>query len=141
MTQQPFIIERILNAPVERVWKAISNKEEMKKWYFDIKDFKAEKGTKFQFEGGTKEKSFIHLCEVKEVVPLKKLKYSWAYKGYPGESFVTFELFPEGNKTKLKLTHEGLESFGNQPDFASANFEKGWTQLIGKNLPEYLAKQ
>ena len=29
----------MVNAPVEKVWNALTEKEEMKKWYFDISDF------------------------------------------------------------------------------------------------------
>src|SRR5207253_2026623 len=112
----PFIIERTYNASAERVWRAITDREQMKQWYFDIKDFKAELGAEFQFEGGTKEKCYTHLCKVTEVVPQKKLTYSWRYEGYEGNSFVTFELFPEGDKTRLKLTHAGLETFPANPD-------------------------
>ncbi len=42
MKNEPFVIERILNAPVERVWRAITDKDEMKNWYFDIPEFKPE---------------------------------------------------------------------------------------------------
>jgi hypothetical protein len=53
---------------------------------------------------------------------------------------VTFELFEEGSKTRLKLIHEGLETFPqDNADFVKENFEQGWTGLIGKMLPEYLA--
>ena len=33
------VIERTYNAPVEKVWKAITDKEEMKQWYFDLDAF------------------------------------------------------------------------------------------------------
>ncbi len=59
---------------------------------------------------------------------------------YTGESFVTFELFNEGDKTKLKITHAGLETFPDNPDFAKHNFEAGWTHIIGTSLTEYLEK-
>ena len=77
-----------------------------------------------------------------EVVPKKKLTYSWRYDGYEGNSFVTFELFPEGNKTRLKLSHKGLESFPvtANKDFAKENFMEGWTYIIGKGLKEYIEK-
>lgn len=139
-TQKPFEITRILNAPAEKVWKAISDKNEMKKWYFDLPEFEAKQGAKFQFYGGTPEKQYLHLCEVKEVIPGKKLSYSWRYDGYEGDSLVTFELFPEGDKTKLTLTHSGLETFPPVADFARKNFEAGWTEIIGTSLPEYLKK-
>lgn len=75
-----------------------------------------------------------------EVVAQKRLTYSWRYDGYEGNSFVTFELFEDGDKTKLKLIHKGLESFPVTPhkDFAKENFMEGWTYLIGKGLKEYL---
>lgn len=141
MANEPLVIEKTFNAPVEKVWKAISDKEEMKKWYFDLAEFKPEPGFKFQFTGQGKEgENFLHLCEVKEVLPNQKLKHSWRYDGYEGNSFVTFELFPEGDKTKLKLTHEGLETFPKVPAFAKENFEEGWNYIIGKSLKEYLEK-
>ncbi|MEO6721895.1 MAG: SRPBCC domain-containing protein, partial [Ferruginibacter sp.] len=71
----------------------------------------------------------------------KKLTYSWKYDGYPGESFVTFEIFEEGDKTKLVLTHKGLETFpADNPDFKKENFVMGWNDIIGKSLLEYLEK-
>ena len=48
------------------------NKNEMKKWYFDLAEFKAEVGFKFQFSGGPPEKQYLHLCEVTEIIPEKK---------------------------------------------------------------------
>lgn len=137
MDDQSLILEQEFNAPIELVWRAITEKELMKKWYFDLADFKPEIGFKFQFEGGEEHKRYLHLCEVLEVIPLKKLKYSWSYKGYPGISFVTFELFSVGKKTKVKLIHEGLESFTN-PDFMRENFAGGWNYLIHKSLKEFL---
>jgi uncharacterized protein YndB with AHSA1/START domain len=141
MNNEPIVIERVLNAPVSRVWAAISDKEQMKLWYFDLAEFRAEPGFEFQFTGGPDEKKYLHLCKVIDAVPEKKLSYSWRYEGEPGNSLVTFELFDEGGKTRLRLTHEGLESFGtHNPHFAKGNFVEGWTQIIGTSLPEFLAK-
>lgn len=143
MKNDPFIIERTLNAPVEKVWSAITNKKEMKEWYFDLAEFKPEVGFEFEFTGGPPDGiQYIHQCKVTEAIPNKKLTYSWAYKGYEGKSYVTFELFKEGDKTKLKLTHAGLDSFpANNKDFARTNFEAGWNEIIGKSLPGYLEKK
>ena len=71
----------------------------------------------------------------------KKLSYSWRYEGYPGNSIVTFELFEEGNKARLTLTHEGLETFPNHlADFAKESFAKGWTHIIGTSLKDFVEK-
>jgi uncharacterized protein YndB with AHSA1/START domain len=141
MNTQPFVIERTYNAPVDRVWKALTDKDQMKQWYFDIPGFKPEVGFEFQFygEGKTGEK-FLHHCKITDVIENKKLRHSWRYEGYEGNSFVTFELFDEGGKTRLKLTHEGLETFPKtaNDDFAKANFAEGWTHIIGTALPEFV---
>lgn len=141
MENKPLIIEQEFRAPVELLWRAITDKELMKKWYFDIPDFNLELGAKFHFEGSAEEMCYEHLCEILEIVPFKKLKYSWKYKGYKGLSFVTFELEPMGNITKLKLTHEGLETLpSDNAHFKKGNFIQGWRFLIQKSLLEYMEK-
>ncbi|MBI3133732.1 MAG: SRPBCC domain-containing protein [Bacteroidetes bacterium] len=138
---EPFVIERTLNATVRKVWDAITQKEQMKQWYFDLAQFEPEVGFEFSFTGGTPEMQYKHNCRITELVVFKKISYTWAYEGYAGESEVTFELFAEGDKTRIRLTHTGLETFPeNNPDFAKKNFEAGWTELIGKLLPEYVEK-
>jgi uncharacterized protein YndB with AHSA1/START domain len=141
MNSNPLVIERIFNAPVSKVWEAITDNNKMKEWYFDLEEFKLVVGFEFKFYGGTEENRYLHLCKITEVISGKKLTYSWKYDGYPGQSFVTFELFAEGNKTRLKLTHEGLESFpSDNPDFDRKNFAAGWNDIIGKSLKEYVEK-
>lgn len=141
-TNEPVIIERTFNVPAIKVWKAITNKEQMKQWYFDIKEFKPEVGFEFSFEGGPPDKVYIHHCKITEVEYCKKLTYSWRFEGYEGMSYVTFELFAGGdNQTRLKLTHSGLETFPiSNPDLAKHNFVEGWTDIIGRSLKEYLEK-
>ena len=86
-----FTIERTYNASASKIWKAISDRDEMAKWYFDLKEFKAEVGFEFKFEGGpSPDNQFTHLCKVTEVIPNKKLTYSWRYDGYEGIFFVAF---------------------------------------------------
>jgi uncharacterized protein YndB with AHSA1/START domain len=141
MSNEPFVIERVYNAPVEKVWKAITDPNDMKQWYFDIPNFKPEVGFEFSFEGGNEDRVYVHLCRITEVIPNRKLTHSWSYQGYAGESYVTFELFPEGDKTRLKLTHAGLEAFpADKPDFAKKNFEAGWNDIIGNMLKDFVEK-
>lgn len=131
-------VEATYDAPVSKVWKAFTDDKEMKKWYFDIPGFNPEKDFEFQFTGGTKEHTYLHLCKILEVIPEKKLAHTWRYKGYEGNTVVTIQLFSEGNKTGIKLTHEGLESFPDNPDFAKNNFVNGWNEIIKTNLKKYL---
>jgi uncharacterized protein YndB with AHSA1/START domain len=139
MNAKPLIKEVIINASISKVWEVITNKEQMKKWYFDLAEFRPEVGFEFQFEAGDENKLHLHLCKVTEVVVSKKLTYSWRYDGYEGNSFVTWELFDENGKTRLKLTHAGLETFPeSNSDLARKNFEMGWDEIIGKSLVNYL---
>ncbi|EQA43364.1 hypothetical protein LEP1GSC050_1706 [Leptospira broomii serovar Hurstbridge str. 5399] len=139
MNKESVIKEITVKASTPRVWKAITNKDEMKKWYFDLPTFKPEVGFEFQFAAGLDEKKYVHLCKITEVVEGLKIAYSWRYEGYAGESYVTFELFPEGDSTRIRLTHSGLETFPSQnPDLKRDNFVAGWTQIIEKQLKEFL---
>jgi uncharacterized protein YndB with AHSA1/START domain len=135
------VVERTFNAPVARVWKALTNVDQMREWYFDLKEFKPEVGFEFEFVVEHEGNSYHHLCRVTEVVPQKKIAYTWRYKDEPGDSLVTIELSPEGSKTQLRLTHEGLETFPKTPAYARKNFEAGWTAIIGTELKKFVERE
>ena len=134
------VIERTFNAPVARVWKALTDADEMRVWYFDLKEFRSEVGFEFEFTVEHEGMRYHHLCKITEVIPQKKIAYTWRYAGEEGDSLVTFELFAEGDKTRLRLTHEGLETFPKLPAYARANFEAGWTNIIGSSLKQFVEK-
>lgn len=136
----PLVITQTFIAPTDKVWKALTDLAQMKQWYFDsIESFKPELGFQTQFNVQCGEKNYLHQWIVTEVAPMKKLSYVWKYPDYTGESCVTFELFAENQRTKLRLTHHGLASFPrDNPDFARESIMEGWSFLIGKRLGEYL---
>jgi len=139
MNSNPIVIDAIYHAPASTVWTALTNPAEMKEWYFDIPTFKPEPGFQFQFSGGSEEKTYLHLCEVKEVIEHKKLSYSWKYEDVPGETLLSFELSEEDGHTHMRLTHTGLETFPqDNADFARESFSAGWDMIIGKNLKDYV---
>jgi len=137
-SDEAVVLERTLNASVARVWKALTDVDQMRVWYFHLKEFKPQVGFKFEFVVEHEGNSYHHLCRVTEVIPQNKIAYTWRYKGEPGDSLVTFELFPEGNKTRLKLTHSGIETFPKTPAYARKNFEAGWTEIIGSELKRFV---
>ena len=141
-TSEAIVKEVLLDATPGKVWKAITDKNEMKQWYFDLKEFKPVPGFEFEFEGGPDDRIYVHQCKVVEVMPLKKLSYTWSYQGYQGTTLVSFDLFEEGQRTRLKLTHEGLESFAinNNPDLDRKNFDAGWSHIIGTSIKDYIEK-
>src|SRR3989475_7513807 len=126
------VIERAFNAPVGRAWKALTDVEEMRQWNFDLKEFKPEVGFEFEFVVEHEGNTYHQLCKVTEVIPEQKIAYTWRYKGEPGNSLVTFELLPDGDKTKLRVTYEGLETFPKTPAYARKNFEAGWKGIASE---------
>jgi len=137
---EPLVIERTFNAPLAVVWKALTDADDMRRWYFDLKEFRPEVGFEFEFTVEHEGMKYCHLCKVTAVIPQKKIAYTWRYKGHEGDSLVTFELFAEGARTRVKLTHEGLDTFPKLPAFARKNFEAGWTELIGSSLKDFVEK-
>jgi uncharacterized protein YndB with AHSA1/START domain len=138
MDSDPLVIEETVDASAKKIWEAITDNDQMRKWYFDISSFKPQLGFEFQFEGGSDAQTYIHLCKITEIIPEEKLQYSWRYAGYQGNSLVTFELFSEGEKTRIKLTHEGVETFPEGRDFSKESFTNGWNYIIGNRLKEYV---
>jgi uncharacterized protein YndB with AHSA1/START domain len=136
---QELIIERTLSAPVAVVWKALTDADAMRRWYFDLESFEPRKGFEFEFTVEHEGTTYCHCCRVTEVIPQRKIAYTWRYAGKEGDSLVTFELFGEGKETKLRLTHAGLDTFPKLPAYARENFMQGWTELIGTSLKDYLA--
>jgi len=138
----PLVIERTYNAPAKAVWEALTDINKIRQWYFQMDDFKPQVGFRFSFPGENEGRTFIHHCEVTTAEPGKKISYTWKYEGYTGESHVVFELFAEGDKTRVKLTHTGLETFpADAPDFKRSNFEMGWTQILGTSLKDFVEKK
>ena len=143
------VVERTLNAPVARVWQALTDVDELREWFLPCwrrqewsrPEFKPQVGFEFEFVVEHEGSSYHHLCKITEVIRQKKIAYTWRYKGEPGDSLVTFELSPAGENTKLRLTHEGLETFPQKPAYSHKNFESGWTQLIGTELKQFVERK
>ena len=136
----PVVKEVILDAPVSKVWQALTTKDELKQWCFDMNAFRPEEGFEFQFYGEKDGHRFLHLCKVEEVQPQKKMKWLWSYEDMPGDTHVSFELIPRDNQTLLRLTHEGLDKLPQDENYARENFVQGWNMILGKLLPEFLSR-
>ncbi len=139
---EPIIIQECFHVSAEKIWQAITDKEQMKQWYFDISDFELKANATFNFYEPGDEKKFHHQCVIKKIIQPRLFQHTWAYPyKSKGESLVTWEIIPVGRFTLVKLTHEGVESFsdgGN--DFARENYEAGWTEILEKSLKSFFPK-
>jgi len=144
MKSEPVIVERVYNAPVQKVWAALTDLEKMRQWYFaDLIEFEPVIGFETRFDHNMGGSNFPHIWKVTDVVPGKKISYEWKYEGYPGNSLVTFELAEQDDKTKVTVTHANIESFmgDTYPMFVKQNFVGGWEYYIGKALKEYVKQE
>lgn len=139
---EPIVVEQTFNAPIDTVWKAITQIDLMRQWYFDnIPAFRPEVGFETQFNVSSGDRNFLHMWRVTEVVPRQKIAYRWRFAGIPGESLAVFELSKGRKSTTLKLTCLVHEDFPEDiPEFTTESCMAGWEYFIKKRLKEYLEK-
>lgn len=135
------IVEVLLSTSPGTVWSALTEEQKMRKWFFDtMNTFIPEVGFETRFDVVKGAIVYPHLWKVLEVVPNRKLLLNWRYGGFPGNSYVTFELNPEEDGTKLTLIHEGTETFpSDNPDFSRESCIGGWNYFLNR-LKEILEK-
>jgi len=138
---QPIIIEETYNKPVKSVWAAITEPEQMRKWFFNnMPDFKPEVGFEVEFDVEAGGRVFPDQWKITNVEPGKLIEYNWKYGGYEGDAYVTFELTKEGNSTSLRLTNIIVEDFQEDiPEFKRESCIGGWNYFIKERLKEYLS--
>jgi uncharacterized protein YndB with AHSA1/START domain len=135
VTTRDIVVEDVLPHAPEVVWKTLTTAELIGRWLMP-NDFVAEVGKTFNFR--TKPMGdwdgVVH-CEVLEVVPNRKLVYSWQggtdsnpKYGSRLDTIVTWTLTPVAGGTHLRMVHAGFRSPGN--DFAFDAMSPGWGRVI-----------
>ena len=134
------LISYSYSCSVERLWQAITDKAEMKLWYFDIPDFKLKIGHEFEFYEPGDKKQYLHRCKILEIRPMEYLAYSWRHpEQSKGTSVLSWGLTAFENGCSLQLKHENLDQFADAgPVFDIENYRKGWEELISRNLKDHL---
>jgi len=140
-TDPLIIVEQTYNAPIEKVWNALTRKDQMNKWYFQqIETFNAEPGFETQFTLEHEGRAFTHIWKVTEVKFLEKIKTNWRFGEYEGDSFVTFELKPLNEGTALKVIVEVTADFPDGiKEFTRESCSGGWKYFNEESLLDYLS--
>jgi len=122
--------------PPEMIWEYLTNAELLELWLMR-NDFQPILGHDFQFRTNpipSLDFDGICYCKVLEIVPFKKLSYSW--KGGPGEgkitldSLVVWKLEPRDMGTELFLEHSGFSDIENLAIYNGMN--EGWLKNMHK---------
>lgn len=122
--------EAIYQQPPERVWRALTDREELAQWLMD-NDFEAHPGHKFQFRDKPRP-GFDGMvkCEVIEMEAPRRLAYSWMSGDL--HTVVRFVLEPvPGGGTRLILQHSGFAGAGGMMISALL----AWNRKLREALP------
>lgn len=135
-------LERILDASPATVWRYLTEAELRSQWFMGGEDARPD--------------SEFELLNDHDKLSADEVPYPESYAPYKGKTWkekvlrfdpprllettfqggknghVTYELFPEGDRTRLVLTHSGIESATGSQDFGG-----GWTShlaVLGERL-------
>jgi uncharacterized protein YndB with AHSA1/START domain len=126
MNKERIEIEQIYPFSPSTVWKCLTDPALHSKWWA-AGDVRAEIGHKFELDMGNFGKQ---KCEVLEVQHERLLKYLFAANVL--NTTITWELFPVGNGTRLKLTHEGFNLDSPMGRQALDGMKKGWPDVLAR---------
>jgi uncharacterized protein YndB with AHSA1/START domain len=136
-------ITRIFDAPRERVWRAFTDPKEASKWLGPggwtgtYQSSNMNPGGSYTIEMRHEDGDIMVASGTfREVVPMEKLVYTWAWRGDDGkpghETLVTVIFKAMGPKTELTLRHDGFETKESRD-----NHQGGWNGCFDK-LVEHL---
>jgi len=115
-----------INAPLEKVWKALIDPEEIDLWGAGPAVMDDQEGTEFKLWDGD---IYGKNIEVKKEA---RLVQEWSEDGWETPSKVAFDLSEKDGKTIVDLTHE------NVPDSEAKEIEDGWKRHYLGPLKKYV---
>jgi uncharacterized protein YndB with AHSA1/START domain len=138
MSQATAKVSRVVEAPVEEVWDAITTPETVRAFFMGAEvesDFRV--GSPIRFRGKFKGKAYEDRGEILVAEPEKVLSFSHysPMSGAPDtpENYhvVTYELTPEGEQTRVTLTQSHLKGGVTRSDEAHRKeYEKNWAGVL-----------
>jgi uncharacterized protein YndB with AHSA1/START domain len=117
-------VEHVYEHGPAAVWKALTDSELVARWWAP-NDLRAVVGHKFHFDMG---KWGQQPCEVIALEPERLLAYRFGIGSI--DTIVTWRLVPEGEGTRLHLTHEGTELSSPLAKSALEGMKPGWPKLL-----------
>ncbi|HEX9746670.1 MAG TPA: SRPBCC domain-containing protein [bacterium] len=115
------VIEKVIDAPVDKVWTALTDKSYLRKYLAKEAEFDLRVGGDISFGwdiGGPK--------KILEIDENRKFSYSWQFPEEP-ESKVVWELEPVDGKTRVRFTHEGIQEISK---YDYHGYIAGWMSVV-----------
>jgi len=135
------VIDEMLDAPVDKVWRAWTDPEAVTRWWALHANIRTEVGGPYElFWEPTHPWEYSTLgCTVTAVEPFRKLAFTWRgppeyevmNRGQPLPTHVTVRFESNGPKTHLFLAHEGW-GLGNEWESARRWQESSWRIAISQ---------
>jgi uncharacterized protein YndB with AHSA1/START domain len=144
-THATFVIERTYPVPVEAVWHALSDNDERDQWFgagdaFDVQEKTHEfrvggHGTEEgQWHGGPRSR-FISVYT--DIVDLQRIVFTydmWVEERHLSTSLTTIVLEPDGDRTRLTYTEQGVHYDGLDSPEGREEGTKGLLDQLGARL-------
>jgi len=140
-TDPPIIVKQDFNCSVSRLWTAITDASEMRKWMFEqIQSYEPVVNFETSFDLHHEGRLFRHMWKILEVEANHLIKTNWTFEGYPGQSIVSFEISPtDDGSSMLTVTAIALEDFPQDiPEFKRESGLGGWNFLLKESLKDHL---
>lgn len=118
--------EQFYAHPPSAVWRALTDPNLLARWWA-AGDIRAVVGHRFDLDMGQWGKQ---PCEVVAVQPERLLCFRFATDTL--DTTVSWELFPEGSGTRLKLTHEGFNLDSPLGRQALEGMKPGWPKVLAR---------
>ena len=112
-TDREIHVERIFNAPRERVWRAMTEPELLAQWWgrgnkLVIEKHEMERGGHWRFVEHTDHGAFGFEGRFREIVPPERLVLTFEFDGMPGHVVVNFMTLEDLGDGRTKLIAESL---------------------------------
>jgi uncharacterized protein YndB with AHSA1/START domain len=101
------LLEEVLPHPVDAVWGALTDADAISGWLMATSNFRPRVGTRFRLKTERLSSDGWIRAEVLEIDPPRRMVWSWSPDEASLPTTVTFELIPEDDGTRLRLTHVG----------------------------------
>jgi uncharacterized protein YndB with AHSA1/START domain len=128
------IVQQVeIDAPPAKAWRHVTDRTALSRWLMPTDDFDARVGHTFTFRavvvGDVGDWDGIVHCTVREVVPERRVSWTWTSNALAVETLVTITLDDLGGRTRVTLEHSGWDGLPPEKLWLIDEHDRGWAQL------------